>query len=149
MSYTLQAFIGDFSELEQKLPSGLTVVSLDQGKALIPLTDEVREVYEIPFLPLTNEDQVEIAPSIKAIAERFKGPIAYIEAEFFGGDGTQASAIWKGHKLIFGPVVNASAINDALWRLGVVKDGHHDEFDALALGTHRDTNDWARSQSKS
>jgi hypothetical protein len=144
MAYTIQAFIGDLLDIEQNAPSGLAIVSLVQGKALIPLTDNIREQYQIPFLPMTDEGvKVKgIPPSIESFAEHFNGPVAYIEAEFFGGDGSQASAIWMRHSRIFGPLVEMSAINKALRLLGVTKSGLHDEFAALDLGRHRDTNRW-------
>jgi len=148
MAYTLQAFIGDQSTLEQKAASGLPFVPLPQGKALIPLTDDIRDNHGIPFLPLTDEGKEEIPASIESLADQFKGAIAYVEAEFFGGDGIQASAVWKEGKLIFGPLVDVSAINEALRRLGVTKGNHHDEFDSLGLGTYRDTNQWGSKSSR-
>lgn len=142
MAYTLQAFVGDILDLEKHAPPGAVIVSLGQGKGMIPIGDDFQELHEIPFLPLTDGGSEEIPPAIKSIAEKFKEPIAYIEAEFFGGDGTQASAVWKEHALFFGLFVNSDAINRALLILGVTKGSHFDEFEALGLGRNRDTNDW-------
>jgi hypothetical protein len=147
MSYSLQAFIGELADLAEHAPSGGVIVPLGQGKGMIPLEDRFRELHEIPFLPFTDEGKAEIPESIEVLASQFNGPVAYVEAEFFGGDGTQASAIWKDRNLIFGPLVKVSAINEALQRLGVAKGSRHDEFDALELGNYRDTNDWASKSS--
>ena len=145
MAYTLQAFIGDLPDLKQHAPSGAVIVSLDQGKGMIPLGDDFRRLHKIPFLPMTDDGWKEIPSAIKSITENFKGSIAYVEAEFFGSGGTQAAVIWKEGDLIFGPLVNVRAINQALRILGVTKGTCFDEFDALGLGKHRGTNGWIRS----
>jgi hypothetical protein len=40
--------------------------------------------------------------------------------------------------------VDGFAINTALRFVGVVKDGHRDEFEALGLGLHRATENWQK-----
>ncbi|WP_424185371.1 hypothetical protein ACOBQX_26230 [Actinokineospora sp. G85] len=79
------------------------------------------------------------------------GPVAYVEAEFFGGPGTQSAQVWDGGKVVLGPLhlaegepspAEGSPISQALRRLGVTKGDHFDEFDAVGLGRHRDTEDW-------
>ena len=142
MAYTLQAFIGDLPDFEQNALSGMKVIPLDREKALIPLTDDLREVHEVSFLSLLEDGSGEMPLSIESIAKLFKGPVAYVEAEFFGGDGTQASAVWKERGLVFGPLASPRAINEALRLLSVEKGEHYDEFEALRLGKYRDTNDW-------
>jgi hypothetical protein len=56
-----------------------------------------------------------------------------------------------GGSLALGPVVlgeaepvpaSGTAISQALARLGVVRGGHHDEFEAAGLDRERDTEDW-------
>jgi len=79
-------------------------------------------------------------------------PVAYVEAEFFGGIGSQFAAVWRGGALTLGPLALAedepwpapgwSPISQALRELGVSADGHYDEFDAIGLGRHRDVEDW-------
>jgi hypothetical protein len=82
------------------------------------------------------------------------GPVAYDEAEYFGGIGTQSAQVWDDGKVVLGPVRLAeqapdrsggSPISQALRRLGVAKGDHADEFDAVALGRNRDTDDWLSS----
>jgi hypothetical protein len=74
-------------------------------------------------------------------------PIAYVEANFFGGGGEQASAVWIRGTLVLGPLVSALAINEALEKIGV-KRGIGDEFQALGLGRHRFTENWLRPNEK-
>ena len=79
-------------------------------------------------------------------------PVAYVEAEYFGGIGSQFVAVWQGGTLVLGPLVLTedepwpapgwSPISQALRHLGVSVDGHYDEFDAIDLGRHRHVEDW-------
>jgi hypothetical protein len=77
------------------------------------------------------------------------GRVVYVEAEFFGGTGTQASIGWEAGQRSFGPVktqigedepgfetvdeVAEMAINQALRWLGVRRTARLDEFDVLGL----------------
>ncbi|MFC7613506.1 hypothetical protein ACFQV2_07705 [Actinokineospora soli] len=73
------------------------------------------------------------------------GPVAYVEAEYFGGHGSQAAQVWDGGEAVLGPDVDPSAgtpISQALRRLGVARGPDGDEFDAVGLGRHRDPEDW-------
>ncbi|MGK4597926.1 MULTISPECIES: hypothetical protein [Amycolatopsis] len=79
------------------------------------------------------------------------GAVAYVEAEYFGGAGTQFAQVWEGGETVLGPLqvdedepdpADGSPISQALRRLGVLKGDHFDEFDAVGLGRHRDTDDW-------
>jgi hypothetical protein len=84
------------------------------------------------------------------------GPVAYVEAEYFGGVGEQSVEVWDSGKVVLGPLSLAekapipaadTPISQALRRLGVTKGDYHDEFDAVGLGRHRDTDDWLPSSS--
>jgi hypothetical protein len=147
MSYTLQALIADEVAIRKTAPPDAIVVPLPQGKAMIPFSDELREAYDISFLPLTDEGAPEVPGGIAAIAEAIAkaGRVAYVEAEFFGGDGTQACVTWDATPRASQPLVDAGAINAALRFLGVNVGDHHDEFDALGLGRHRTTEEWLQT----
>jgi len=143
MAYSLQAFIGDPGDIAS-IPLESALIALPQGKALLPITDEVRQKHHIPRSPLARDDYLEevyLPDVVQAFGARAR-KVAYVEAEFFGGDGTQAAAVWEGGRLVFGPVVAQDAINQALRLLGVMKQEHFDEFDAVNLGRHRDTDEW-------
>ena len=140
MAYTIQAFIGDTADAEIAAPSGAPIVMLSQSKALVPLTTSVRKEHGILFLPLTDDGSADVPEPVLVFASRAK-KIAYIEAEFFGA-GTQAAAVWEEGRLVFGPVVADDAINQALRMLGVAKKEFIDEFEALNLGRHRNTDEW-------
>jgi hypothetical protein len=70
--------------------------------------------------------------------------IAYIEAEVFGGSGTQASVIFTNGVQVGQPIVDHDAISQALRNLGVTKGSAIDEFEAVGLGRHRNTEEWLK-----
>lgn len=76
------------------------------------------------------------------------GAVALLDADFFGGDGDQVVRVWDRGALVFGPVWMDDApgagtpISQALREMGVVRDVGFDEFDAVRLGWHRETEDW-------
>ncbi|MEE6259166.1 hypothetical protein V1633_11790 [Plantactinospora sonchi] len=77
--------------------------------------------------------------------------MSYVEADYFGGTGSQQAVLWADGRLALGPLSVAegqpvpaagSPISQVLRRLGVDRAGHHDEFAAVGLGRHRSTRDW-------
>jgi hypothetical protein len=149
MAYTLQALIGGERLIKSAEPDGTSVVTLPQGMAMVPITDQVREAYDIPYIPFTDDRKaadervpdglVELVSPIAKV-----GKVVYVEADFFGGDGMQACVMWEkgGRTLAPAPSINRWAINAALQFLGVSRADHRDEFDALDLGLHRRTEKW-------
>ncbi|WP_218877954.1 hypothetical protein [Streptomyces sp. TLI_55] len=83
------------------------------------------------------------------------GPIAYVEAEYFGGVGGQRAAAWDGGTLALGPLGKAtrrglrtvSPVSQALRRLGARRSLGEDEFSAVGLDRHRHTDDWISARS--
>lgn len=129
-------------------PAG--VVPLDQGLWMLPMTSRMFEAFG-------GEDDPDKFPNAPAELQRAlasssrRGPVAYVEAEYFGGTGTQSAQVWDGGTVVLGPLVLAddespptagSPISRALRRLGVAQGNHHDEFDAVGLGRYRTTDDW-------
>lgn len=144
MGYTIQAIIGKRAEIRSAEIKAGNVILLPQDLGMIPLGDECRERNAIPFLPLTDEGWKTVPESIAKLCSSLssKGKIAYIEAEFFGGEGTQASALWEDGKMIRVPMISGDAINSALEFLGVSPRENMDHFDTVGLGDHRNTDDW-------
>ncbi len=147
MSYTLQAFIADEPVIRAAVPADANTVRLPQCKAMIPLSARMREAHGLPFLPLTDEGASALPDGITAIGAAIArgGKVAYVEAEFFGGDGTQACVTWDSARQVSQPLVDDRAINIALRFLGVMVGDHHDEFDALGLGRYRGTDEWLQT----
>ncbi|MEV3985592.1 hypothetical protein [Nonomuraea sp. NPDC049758] len=77
-----------------------------------------------------------------------------MEADFWGGSGSQAAALWENGRRSWGPEhasIQAGPprddwpINAVLARLGAVRAGAADLFDAVGLGRERDMEGWRRA----
>lgn len=76
-------------------------------------------------------------------------PIAYIEAEYFGGVGGQSAIVWDKAETKFGPVsAEIGPINQALRFLGAEALSANDEFEAVGLNRGRDSEDWIEISKK-
>ncbi|MBR7782342.1 hypothetical protein [Undibacterium luofuense] len=150
MSYTLQAFIAKTGVFPSPIPDGLHQVQLPQDMALIPLDTNQRLKLDIEFCPLTDGGATELTAPLRALASKLSqnGHIAYIEAEIFGGTGIQASQQFSHGKAITTIAIEINAINVALKSLGVSQAHASDEFDAIGLGIHRDTDQWIKGHSQ-
>ncbi|MEU1623217.1 hypothetical protein ABZ479_38750 [Streptomyces sp. NPDC005722] len=156
MAYDLRALIAGQAVLAavvRELP-GARAASIGQGLSLLPLTDallgpvadgEVGGAGGSGFSPLPEGLERRLAGWSAA------GPVAYVEAEYFGGVGEQRAAVWDGGTLVLGPLdveegrpfpPAGSPISQALRRLGVVAGGGEDEFSAVGLDRHRCGEDW-------
>lgn len=168
MAYALNALIAEFELLRGVLD--LPVVALPRGRGLMPLPLEFWRARGHHARPLIHESERRIAPdddfddpaerarcidqastSFAWIAEicartsaRPGALLAYVEADFFGGSGNQAAAVWEAGQRVLGPIVEARAIDLALARIGVVRRGLDDEFSALDLGRCRTTEAWLK-----
>ncbi|MEU1284357.1 hypothetical protein [Kitasatospora sp. NPDC005856] len=162
MSYELQALIGTLELLTvaaAEVPAA-RVVPLAQGLALIPVTSAV--------LAALQGDGLVCRPGSGAGAGRHSdgfelrlaawskaGPIARVEARYFGGGGTQNAAVWADGTVALGPLTigefepapaEGTPISRALRRIGAhTEEGRTDEFDSVGLGRHRTTGGWAQS----
>jgi len=145
MAYCLQALVGKVDVLGKHMSEfqHARLVPLTQGLALIPLTDDLHA--EVGSGGEAERFE-KLSPAVEQWAQRISsdGLIAYIEAEFFGGDGSQSAVVWSGGSRVIGPIHSNDAINQALRFLGVQVGDAHDEFDAVGLGQHRDTHDWIK-----
>ena len=144
MAYTLQAIIGESGSFSSTLPQKLHSIALRGGVDMIPLTSEALACHDILSFLLAEEAGEEVPPQLLSLCEQLstKCSLAYIEAEFFGGAGTQAHAFFSEGKAVGRAVISENAINEALRYLGVKRGEAHDEFEAVGLDQHRDTDAW-------
>jgi len=142
--YTIQGIIANRKVIEHERTLGTKVVGLPQEMALIPFAGTWSESKHIPLLPLTDGKVLELPAAITDICYLLSknGKLAYIEAEFFGGNGTQACSLWEKGMMIGNPRQDRHAINTALQFLGVERGTSFDEFEALNLGRFRETQAW-------
>ncbi|MDC2961494.1 hypothetical protein PO587_44465 [Streptomyces gilvifuscus] len=154
MGYELQAVIAKDELLRaasREVPGAL-VVSLRQGLALMPMTAEVFDAVTdgseggaLGFWRLPGGfDKVLAQWSVT-------GPVAYVEAEYFGGVGEQRAAVWADGTLALGPLDEpakarfsraVSPISQALHQLGARAGLGEDEFESVGLDRHRGTDEW-------
>jgi hypothetical protein len=159
MAYELQAVIARPSQFPENW-DGLKVhvVNLEQGFAMIPLTDELfaaliaqnRDTQLLQdFWKLTPEVQTWLSKLSK------EGKVAYLEADIFGGTRSQSACVYENGNVALEPFSTNNenpdslpfgqhAINVALRFIGVMTVSGHDEFDSIGLGKCRFTNDWLK-----
>ncbi|MFD5573082.1 hypothetical protein [Streptomyces cadmiisoli] len=154
MSYVLHAVIAEGETLRgmtRGLPAA-RLASVGQGLSLMPMTKALIESVAdgsgagaSGFCRLPGGFE-------KTLADwSVRGPVAYVEAEYFGGVGEQRAAVWEGGTIVLGPLhleegrpfpPAGSPISQALRRLGVVAGPGEDEFSAVGLVRHRHGEAW-------
>jgi hypothetical protein len=154
MGHSLEAVIATEFVLQELAGSikEAHVVPLGQHLSLLPMTDALFDAITIAGAPQLDGFWKAPAGFGSALtACSVAGPVAYVEAEFFGGLGTQSAQVWDGGKVVLGPLhlaegkplpADGSPISHALRQLGATRSDHADEFAAVGLGRHRETEDW-------
>lgn len=150
MAYVISGVIARRETLATAV--GLAVVELPAGMALAPLARCFWEERGVASLPLIDamERGADVGEEFWRVAEMFArlsllSPVAYVEAEFWAGEGTQASVVWREGVATDEPLYAPDAISLALEEIGVQALGS-DEFDALDLGRHRSVEAWLPAQ---
>lgn len=150
VAYTLEAILLDAAAA--RAPHGLPAVALPHGLTLIPVTGDVFDRLAADHPSAAREDHPPFwkfnaaLEAVVLVALRF-GRVAYVEADFFGGVGTQTAATWQDGAVVMAPEQRngPGPINEALHFLGVVPDSGQDEFAAVNLSRFRHTDDWIDS----
>ncbi|MEV6969845.1 hypothetical protein AB0M47_32490 [Hamadaea sp. NPDC051192] len=154
MGYQVQAVVAA-SDLLRRVASDdpdMHVVELAQGMALMPMTGVLHDRLTV----LGHDDKLGFFMLPGGFAKTLAGwsadgAIAYVEADFFGGTGSQSAVVWQHGALAFGPLHRPageqhagepSPISQALRHLGVRRGRHADEFAAAGLDRHRDHGGW-------
>ncbi|MEI5525120.1 hypothetical protein WB401_43670 [Streptomyces brasiliscabiei] len=145
MSYRLDAVVGDFDRL-RSWAEGVP------GAVVAPLG------HRMGLLPLSAALHSDLAGALRDLSLR--GPVAHVQADFWGGEGCQTAVLWRAGVREWGPAHTSDfsgpredwPINAALARLGVPPAGpgapdHRDLFVEVGLGRGRDEDDWHRAAS--
>jgi hypothetical protein len=149
--YSLCALLGPYDHLSRRLApySNARLVELQGGLGLVPLSEDLlREVQHV-----TRD-----ASESSAICETFEfltpavelwvcdlsrnAKVAFVETEYFSGEGFERAALWQDGELVLGPLDGAGAVNEALRALGVSAGPGQEEFDYVGLGRHRSLEEW-------
>jgi hypothetical protein len=154
MGYTLQAVIARTELLEGK-PHQVHArpVALERGLSLIRITPELYDEMNGFVASEPGDGFLYLSPNLRGWLEELSlgGAAAYVEAEFFGGTGTQGGCVYENGSCVLEPFVtnhsDASqrsnrAINTALRHLDVTVAPGMDEFETIGLGRERHTEDW-------
>lgn len=148
MPYTLRALIARCHVFAEPPPwiADSAVIPLQQGFCILPLSREVCYGFgpaERPWLyaphSIFTHLPERLVPHLRELSRG--GRLAYVEAEYHGGDGEQRSIVWE-NGIAREPRESSRAIDDALIALGVQRTQGQDAFDTLGLGRHRSVDDW-------
>ena len=146
MGYYLKAFIGnhaDLSILTDRFVNA-TQVDIGQGLALIPMIDEL-------FDEINNLNEEGVIENFELLNEKIEADVlslinnaklAYVEAEYFGGQGGQTAIVWNNNERDAFFPFGQNVINQVLKIFGVVANSGQDEFLTMGFGLHRHTSDW-------
>jgi hypothetical protein len=142
MAYVLEALVGDLKTLREGVSTitGSHVIALGFGLGLLPLTGEIFE----SIGGGECGEFMKLSEAVERLARELsiKSPVAYLEAEYFGGVGAQSAVIWANGVKAGEMLREEHSINRALRELGVHLADAHDEFDEVRLGRHRGTGEW-------
>ncbi|MEV6179857.1 hypothetical protein [Streptomyces sp. NPDC052015] len=153
MSYELRAVIAGDDALRgvvRELPAAHSA-PLGQGLSLLPVTNARLDAAGGDTTRPLGFRWLPAGFDARLVAWSAAGPVAFVEAEYFGGVGEQRAAVWAGGALVLGPLavgegerlpVGGSPISQALRRLGAVARDGGDEFSAVGLGRHRRSGRW-------
>jgi hypothetical protein len=126
--------------------SGLhTPALLTDGLGFLPLSDDHLD-FLFPVQGSSDDSMTYLSDPLKAALSEISanGPVAYIETEYFGGQGAQGATVYDQGLCVFGPITNdTGAISAAMKLLGVTAaPGQHEEFEAVGFCRHRNNDDW-------
>lgn len=113
----------------------------------IPISDDFYD--EINKEQITKvQDYEYLTDALKQLCSDFSkiARTAYIEAEYFGGVGTQNAIVWEASDIVFEETLSGNAINKALQQLCVTRTDDRDEFDTVQLGRHRSNECWLKEE---
>lgn len=131
MAHNVSGLIAKRAPLIEAAAAPWVVAPLAQGFG-IAVRDDVAAYPEEP-LP----DEI----TALAVAVTRMTPVAAIITAYFGGEGSQAAAAWRGSEtLAYGEA--GDAINKALEFIGVSAGDARDAFDAVGLGWFRSNENW-------
>src|SRR3712207_3106808 len=107
MGHTIQAFIADADTLRDATRGlgAARVIPIGQGLALLPNTDELSE--EVRTNDVRGEPAFEefykLSPRLAELGASWsaRGAVAYVETDYFGGEGEQAAVLWEGGELVY------------------------------------------------
>ena len=147
MGYFLQAIVGRQQTLVQHALEfhHARVVPLACGIAIIPLTNDLYD-------EIADGGKVDrfskLSPGVERWAQRISAsaPVAYIEADYFGGLGGQSALVWSSGTRVLGPVHGRTPSTRRCAFLEFNPAEHTMSSMQWASGGHRNTADWIQEE---
>ncbi|MCF2528870.1 hypothetical protein [Yinghuangia soli] len=161
--YELSGVIAGYGLLCACTAENIPVAVLRDGLGLVAAEDVLPDRDPAPGTPSARREPgappAVVSPVFEAALALWsrRGPVAYVEAEFFGGTGFQAAAVWRDGVRAWGPVHDEQftdprtdwPINRALASLGARQDDRSgaspvylDLFHRAGLGWERSSEEW-------
>ena len=131
----IQRIENDWFAKEIKLPQGYGMIFLTDV-----LLDDIGELFE----SANESSDPETVTSYLLQNYSFHTKLSYIEADYFGGIGTQSGILYENGNISIPPCSGKGAINILLRELGVWREVNKDEFDSLNLGIYRRMDKWIK-----
>jgi hypothetical protein len=144
MGYELKAIIAHAATFAPP-PSWLAdsrVIALEKGVSMIPITDALYDGLRGDGAAMQARPWLSAGFEKAMLELSHRGFVAFIEASFAGGIGSQDVIGWRDGRVVLGPLEAHRAINQALRILGVRRSLLADEFLAVELDRYRETGDW-------
>lgn len=144
--YSLYALLGRSDALVDRpldFPSA-ALVHLGGGVGMVPFTESLIDEMRArdargPVAPFEF-----LLPAGWEWARRLSARtvVAYVEAEYIAGEGTESALVWRDEEVVQGPTSGVGAVRAALRMLGVSSSGGRDEFEVVGLGRFRTPSEW-------
>lgn len=154
--YSLCALLGRTNDLEPKPRSfeNARCVRLGGALSMVPLSEALvgeleRATIAVGVRELDTFEFLSAGVEAWAQALSVDTAIAYVETEYFGGEGFERAGVWSEGRLALGPLDGAGSINTALRALGVQPAPGIEEFELVGLGRYRSLEEWLRDASGS
>lgn len=163
MSHAIQVFVGRSRVLEVAVATLQTgsLWALEQELWVLPVEEDVYDAIVRGAVPRDphgaehadfGEEWYFGRPPLAAFAAWISrgASVAYVETEYFGGLGDQGACVWINGAWDYGPKRGSvGVINEALARVGVVREEARDEFEVLGLDRRRANEDFRRGPIRS
>ena len=145
MGHCVRAIIGAHKDIQRIENNGFAKgIKLPQRYGMIFLTDALLDDIGELFESANEPSDPETVTSYILQDYSFHTKLAYIEADYLGGIGTQSGILYENRNIRIPLCSGEGAINILLRELGVWCEVNKDEFDSLNLGIYRRMDKWIK-----
>jgi hypothetical protein len=151
MTHSVQLVIGRGEAVARFVRAwpGARAVELKGGWMAIPLVEAVYDAIEAKTPDASRSPELDLSPlglgQAMAGATQAGGGLAYVETDYWGGQGGQSAMAYIDGRETMAPQRSRGGggpINQSLRTIGVIRNGELDEFDTIGLGYRRTMADY-------